>query len=226
MFSAVIFDIDGTLVDSGDGHARAWQEALRHFGKEVPYHEIRNQIGKGGDQTLPVFLSPDEIERFGKQLDRFKSQLYRREYMPRVRPFPRVRELLQRLRDDRKRLALATSAEPPELRHNLELMDVADLIDVTTSADEAARTKPFPDIFHAALRKLGHPPPSEVIVVGDSPYDAEAAGQVPLATIGMLCGGYSERQLRDAGCAAIYRDPADLLARYHESPISTGVVTA
>ncbi len=218
--TAVIFDVDGTLVDSGDLHARAWQEAFRHFGKRVPFAEIRNQIGKGGDQTLPVFLSPDEIQRFGAELESYKSQLYRRQYMKKVRPFPHVRELFERLHRERQRIALATSAAPEELHHNLALLHVDGLVDAMTSEDDACRTKPFPDVLLAALRKLGEPPPEQVVVVGDSPYDAEAANHIPLATIGVLCGGYTEQQLRDAGCCAIYRDPAHLLEHYESSPLA------
>lgn len=220
MIAAVIFDIDGTLVDSSALHARAWQESLRHFGKDAPYELVRQQIGKGGDQTLPVFLSPEEIARFGDALDRYKSQLYRTRYMPQVKPFPRVRELFARLRRDGKRIALATSAGAEELRHNLGLLHVDGLVDATTSEGDARRTKPFPDVFLAALRKLADPAPESAMVVGDSPHDAEAAAQVPLAMIGVLCGGYSEQQLRDKGCVAIYRDPADLLAHYDESPLA------
>jgi HAD superfamily hydrolase (TIGR01509 family) len=215
-----MFDVDGTLVDSSDLHARAWLDALRHFGKNPPYDLVRQQIGRGGDQTLPVFLSPEEIQRFGAELDRYKSDTYRGRYMPQVRPFPKVRELFERIHRDGKRIALATSAASDELRHNLGLLHVDDLVDAMTSEDDARRTKPFPDIFLAALGKLGDPAPESVMVVGDSTHDAEAAAQVPLPMIGLLCGGYSEQQLREKGCVAIYRDPADLLEQYEKSPLA------
>ncbi len=219
MIRAIIFDVDGTLVDSNHLHALAWQQALAHFGKQVEYEQVRNQIGKGGDQTLPVFLTADEIERFGKELDEYKSRLYRTRYMAKVRPFPKVRELFEGIRRRGQRIALATSAGKDELQHNLDLLNVRDLVEATTSEGDAQRTKPFPDVFLAALRKLGEPPRDEVAVVGDSPYDAEAAAQVPLLAVGVLCGGYAEQQLRDAGCAAVYRDPADLLEHYEQSPL-------
>ena len=220
MIESVIFDVDGTLVDTVDLHARAWQEAFRHFGKEVPLDAIRRHIGKGGDQTLPVFLSSAELAAFGTELDAYKSELYRRKFMPRAKPFPKVRELFQRLRQDGKRIALCTSAEIEELEHNKKLLNISDLIAAETSAADAKRTKPFPDVFFAVLRKLGNPPPETTMVVGDSPYDAQAAAHIPLATISLLCGGYSEQQLRDAGCIAIYRDPADLLTQYDRSPLA------
>src|SRR4026207_1558450 len=106
---AFIFDIDGTLVDSNQFHVDAWDRTFRHFGKQFPRGALRAQIGKGSDQHLPEFLTPEEIKRFGKELDQYRSQLFRKEYLPRVRPFPKVRELFQRICDDDKRIVLASS---------------------------------------------------------------------------------------------------------------------
>ena len=106
---AFIFDIDGTLVDSNELHVDSWERAFRHFGKQFPREALRAQIGKGTDQYLPEFLTPDEIERFGKKLDEYRSEIFRKEYLPHVRPFPKVRELFQRIRDDGKRIVLASS---------------------------------------------------------------------------------------------------------------------
>ena len=101
-----------------------------------------------------------------------------------------------------------------------QLARIEDLLAGETSADDVEKSKPHPDIFAAALKEVGNPPVTEVIVVGDTPYDAEAAGKLNLRTIGVLCGGWTEEELRRAGCVAIYRDPADLLARYDESPLA------
>jgi len=111
MARAVLFDIDGTLVDSVDHHARAWQEALAHFGKEVPYRDVRSQIGKGGDQLLPVFLSEDELERFGEELSEYRTGLYQRNYLPVVKVFPEARELLARLKQSGTTIGLASSCQ-------------------------------------------------------------------------------------------------------------------
>ncbi len=219
MLRAVIFDIDGTLVDSVDLHARAWQEAFRHFGREVPYEQVRHQIGKGGDQLMPVFFSEEELNRFGTEMEEYRGELYKRDYLSLVRPFPRVRELFLRVRADGHRIALASSAKGDELETYKKLLQIGDLISGETSADDAAKSKPHPDIFAAGLKELGDPAPQEVIVVGDTPYDAEAAGKLDLRTVGVLCGGFPEDELREAGCVAIFRDPADLLARYEESPL-------
>jgi HAD superfamily hydrolase (TIGR01549 family) len=217
MLKAIIFDIDGTLVDSVDLHARAWQEAFRHFGREVEFEKVRHQIGKGGDQLMPVFFSEAELERFGEEMEKFRGDIYKRQYISRVRAFPQVRELFERIRRDGKRIALASSAKKDELKVYKELARITDLIEEETSADDAEKSKPHPDIFEAALDALGDVRADEAIVVGDTPYDAVAAGKAGLRTIGVLCGGFPEAELRAAGCVDIYRDPADLLARYDAS---------
>jgi HAD superfamily hydrolase (TIGR01509 family) len=216
---AVIFDIDGTLVDSVDFHARAWQETFRRYGREVPFEAVRHQIGKGGDQLMPVFLPEDVIAERGEEIETFRKELFRREYLPSVHAFPAVRDLFERLRRDGKRIALASSAKGDELERYQKLAGIADLVEVATSSDDAERSKPHPDIFRAALQRLGSIRPAEVIVVGDTPHDAEAAGRAGLRTIGVLCGGFPEDELRAAGCVAVYRDPQDLLDRYDVSPL-------
>ena len=220
MITAIIFDVDGTLVDSVDLHAEAWRVAFGRFGKNVSFEEVRKQIGKGGDQLLPVFLSQQDMEKFGKELDRYRSDLFKRDYLPRVKPFPRVRQLFERIRHEGKRIALASSAKEDELTAYKKIAAVEDLIDAETSSDDAEKSKPYPDIFHAALSALGDVAPDGVLSVGDTPYDAQAAAQAQLRTIGLLCGGWSAEELRAAGCFAIYRDAADLLARYNDSPLS------
>ena len=221
MIRAVIFDIDGTLIDSVDYHAQAWVEAFEKFGKDVRFEDVRGQIGKGGDQLLPVFLTEDELERFGKPLDEWWSEHLKRQYLPKFRAFPRVRALFERILADGKQIALASSAKPEELARYKEIAGIADLIadDEATSSADAEQSKPHPDIFLSALSKLGIDP-CDVLVVGDTPYDAEAAGKAGLSTIGVLCGGFPEASLRDSGCIAIFRDPADLLTSYDASPLA------
>src|SRR2546423_14273717 len=120
MLLAFIFDIDGTLVDSNEFHVESWDRAFRHFGKQFSKEELRTQIGKGSDQYIPEFLSPEEIERFGKQLDEYRSELFKKEYLPRVRPFPKVRELLQRIHDDDKKIVLASSGKKDDTAYYIE----------------------------------------------------------------------------------------------------------
>lgn len=217
MADAVIFDIDGTLLDSVDLHAQAWQEAFRHFGHEIPFAQIRAQIGKGGDQLLPVFLGPEELKERGKALEEFRGALFKEKYLPKVRPFPCVRELFQKLKANDQQIALASSAKPEELQIFKRIAKIEDLVGVETSSGDAEKSKPHPDIFEAALDRMGEIRRDEIVVVGDSPHDAEAAGKAGLPTVGVLCGGFPEAALREAGCIAIYADPADLLRKYEDS---------
>ena len=220
MINAVIFDVDGTIVDSVDLHAKAWQVAFAEFGKNVSASAIRRQIGKGADQLLPVFFSKVELDRFGQELDRRRSQLFKKEYLPNVKAFPRVRDLFKRIKQDEKLIALASSAKQDELEAYKKIAAVGDLVTAETSSGDVESSKPDPDVFQAALTRLGIVSPDEAIVVGDTPYDAEAAGKLNLRVVGMLCGGWTEKQLRQAGCIEVYRDPAELLTKYDGSAIS------
>ncbi|HXR86630.1 MAG TPA: alpha/beta fold hydrolase [Stellaceae bacterium] len=212
--SAVIFDIDGTLVDSVDLHAQAWQEAFRHFGHEIDYGAIRSQIGKGGDQLMPVFLSQDELREKGEALENYRAALFKEKYLPRVTGFAAVRSLFERLRADGKRIVLASSAKKDELEVYEAIADIVDLVDAEVSADDVDRSKPHPDVYESALTKLGRIDAAQAIAIGDSPYDAEAAAKAGLETIGVRCGGFPETGLRHAGCSVIADDPAELLRQY------------
>ncbi len=217
MIKAVIFDIDGTLIDSVDLHAHAWQEAFAKFGVKVGFEDVRSQIGKGGDQLLPVFLSKEQQEQFGKALDRYRGELWKANYMSQVKPFPRVRELVQRMKDDGFQVALASSAKGDEVDFYKRVAHIEDLIEEQTSADDAERSKPHPDIFEAALARLKDVDAREAVTVGDSPYDAIAAGKLKMTSIGVLSGGFPEDDLRKAGYSEIYKDCADLLKGYDAS---------
>ena len=214
MLQAVIFDVDGTIVDSVDLHAEAWRVAFEKFGKIFSFHEIRRQIGKGSDQLLPVFLSKEELDQFGEDLDEYRSGIFKKDYLPRVQAFPRVRELFHRIKKDGKQIVLASSAKADELEAYKKIARIDDLIESETSSDDADRSKPYPDIFQAALARLNGVTPENAIVIGDTPYDAEAASKANLKTIGLLCGGWTEEELRLAGCVATYRDAEDLLSNY------------
>ena len=216
----VIFDLDGTLIDTVDLHAACWVEALKHFGVDVPFDDIRVQIGKGGDQILHGLLPPDLIEEKGEEIQEFRSDLFKREYMHKARPFPRVRELFERIKDSGQRAVLASSGTAGEVERYKEVAGIADLIDDATSSDDAERSKPFPDIFQAALAKLAPLGPDEAVVVGDTPYDAEAARKAGLKSVGVLCGGFPEEALRSAGCMAVYEGAEDLVRNYERSPLA------
>jgi len=216
MIKAFIFDIDGTLIDSNDFHAEAWQKAFAKYGKKIAFKKIRPQIGKGADTLLPEFLTDQEIEKFGDEIADLRGKIFKREYMSRVKPFPKVRELFQKIKDDGKKVALASSSNEDEVEEYKKIADIEDLVEKSTSADDAEESKPEPDIFEAALKLLGNPAPEMVLVIGDTPYDAEAAAKAKLKIFGVLCGGFAEKNLREKGCAAIYQNPADLLENYEK----------
>ena len=221
MIKAVIFDIDGTLVDSVDLHTHAWQEAFAHFGKNIEYEAIRSQVEKGGDQLIPVFLSKQAQERFGKELDEYRGQLFKSKYLSKVKPFPRLRELVQCVTDDGKQVALASSAKEDEVEIYKRIAHIDNLIEKQTSSDDAEKSKPHPDIFEAALQQLRNVQPEEAVTVGDSPYDAIAAKKLNMSSVGVLSGGFPDKDLRAAGYSEIYRDCADLLEKYQRSMIAS-----
>src|SRR3954471_23695238 len=144
MVKAAIFDIDGRLVDSVDLHAECWREALAHFGIDVPFESVRSQIGKGGDQLLPVFVAADDLARRGEAIERYRGELFKRDYLPAVRPFPKVRELFERVRDAGLKIVLASSAKGDELRHYKRIARIEDLVDGEVSGDDVEHSKPCP----------------------------------------------------------------------------------
>jgi HAD superfamily hydrolase (TIGR01509 family) len=220
MVKAVIFDVDGTLIDSVDFHARAWRDAFGEFGHDIDLATIRGQIGKGGDQLMPVFLSGEEQERIADKLEERRSAILHERYLDKIQAFPEVRALFQRILKDGMQILLASSAKGDDLKIYKELAKIDDLLDAETSSDDADKSKPHPDIFQAALAKLKDVDAGDAIVIGDTPYDAEAAGKAGLRTIGVRCGGWPNDKLKAAGCIAVYSDPADLLARYDASPLA------
>lgn len=214
---AVLFDIDGTLIDSNDFHAEAWSRAFARFGEYIPAEQVRAQIGKGADNLMPALLSDAFIEEHGEDVQEYRGEIFERDYLDRIRPFPDVRALFERIAAAGLRIMLASSGTEDEVAHHLELIGCGDLVEKTTSADDAERSKPDPDIFTSALAKLGDVSADEAVVVGDSPYDMQAAKALGLATIGVRCGGFADDALIDAGCDQLFDDPADLLLRFDGS---------
>jgi HAD superfamily hydrolase (TIGR01509 family) len=216
MIKALLSDIDGTLVQSNWLHAAAWKDAFAEMGIEITVEEARRQIGKGGDEVIPVFVPWWKREHVEAPLKELRKFIFKSEYLSQVKPLPRVREFLLRLKEAEIRLSLATSASQEDLTEYKKIADMEDLVEVESSADDANHSKPHPDIFQATLKKLKLKP-EQVLALGDTPYDAEAAGKAGLWTIGVMTGGWSREDLLAAGCVEVYEDVGDLLDHFDES---------
>ena len=218
MVRAVLLDVDGTLIDSNDAHARAWVDVGKEFGFDIDFGRVRWLIGMGGDRVLPDLTGlEEESDRGRAMLDR-RGEIFRERYLPRLGAFPGTHDLLDRLRGDGRKLVVATSASAKDLSALLKQADLEDLIDDSTNSDEAEESKPAPDIVEAALGKAGVPA-SEVVMLGDTPYDVKAAQRAGVRIIGLRCGGWNDRDLQ--GAIEVHDDPAGLLRLYDRSILAT-----
>lgn len=215
-YRGILLDLDGTLVDSNDAHARAWHRAFTENGQDIPYEEIRRRIGMGGDNLIPSLLGVEKESELGSRISERRGEIFRNELLPHLRPFPGVRPLLERMRDAGLRLVVATSSPEEEMKPLIEIAGIRDLLEERTSADDADSSKPDPDIIHAALDRLGLPAEAAVML-GDTPYDIAAAGEAGVGVIAFRCGGFPDEDL--VGALGIYDGPADLLERWEESPL-------
>jgi HAD superfamily hydrolase (TIGR01509 family) len=213
---AVILDVDGTLIASNDAHARAFVDAAAEMGIEADFQQIRRLIGMGGDKLIPRVFGFDKETPEGKQLDEHKGQIFRDRYLPTLEPTPGARALLERLRDDGLRRVVATSAQKRDLQGLLQRAGVEELTDQSTSASEVEESKPDPDVVEAALKQAGAPA-EQVVMIGDTPYDVEAATRAGVRILGVRSGGWASEDLR--GAVAVFDHPADLLARYADTPL-------
>jgi HAD superfamily hydrolase (TIGR01509 family) len=214
---AVILDVDGTLVDSNDAHAQAWVEVGREFDIEIPFEAVRPLIGMGGDKVLPRLTGLEEDDPEGAKITERRGEIFRERHLAGVRAFPDVRALLDRMREAGLKLVVASSASKEDLEPLLEAAGAAELLGDSTSSDDAEESKPAPDIVEAALEEAGVPA-QDVVMIGDTPYDVEAATRAGVRIIALRCGGWDDDAL--AGAAAIYDDPADLLLNYAASPLA------
>ncbi len=216
---AVLFDIDGTLIDSNGCHVQAWAEAFRRLGAHVDDRAIHDQIGKGADMLIPA-LWPGATDAQRKRLEAAHGQVFQGEFLDRAQPFPGASSLLRRVHQAGRKVVLASSAPKTELERYMDVLGVRDLVSRTTTADDVENTKPAPDILSVALKTLAPLTAEEVIMVGDTPYDAMAADRCGVATIGLRSGGFSDAALTEAGAVAIFDDVASLLSAYERSPLA------
>ncbi|WP_076073121.1 HAD family hydrolase [Sphingomonas montana] len=215
---AILFDIDGTLVDSNDMHVLAWEEAFGEVGATFDRQVVHDQIGKGADMLVPALLpAMDEAEQTA--LGERHGEIFKAKYLDAAKPFAGAHDLLAHAHGLSQQVVLASSASAAELEHYVGLLNAADLVSATTSSDDVEKTKPAPDIFATALAKLPGIGAGAVIVVGDTPYDIEAAGKCGIAAVGVRSGGFDDAVLEQAGAVALYDDVAALLADYAASPL-------
>ena len=216
MVKGILSDVDGTLVDSNDYHADAWQDAFHDFGVDLSWQAIRRQIGKGGDQLIPSFLSPEQISSFGEKIEQKKDRIFKQNYLGKVRGFSGVQPLFERLRQDKKNIVLATSGGTEEIEYYTGLLGIGKWIEGWVTSDDVARSKPHPDLFHIALDRF-QLKTDEVVVLGDSPYDVVAGKKIGLTALAVLTGGFTKELLQEAGAAEIYKDLPALLEGYDHS---------
>lgn len=216
MIKAILFDIDGTLLDSNDAHAESFVEAFKNFDKTVSFVELKWLIGMGADLILEKYLSKNEIKKFGKDLLDYRKRIFLEKYLPEVETISGVKELFKKLYADKFLIALASSASDEELEKYKNKLKVSKYLSEETTADDAENAKPAPDIFQAALQKLKNVEKSEALIIGDTPYDAEAAVKAKIRIIGVKTGGWSEEKLESKGCAEVYENITEIYKKYGE----------
>lgn len=207
--------MDGTLVLSNDAHAEAWVKAFAYYGYKIAYDEVRRLVGMGGDKIIPKLVPGLNNESgMGKKITTFRTKLFQDEYAPKLEAAPGSRELVEKLQDEGYKLMVASSAKEEELENLLKAAQVNDLLTEAATSGDAEQSKPDPDIVHAALEKIGLPP-EQVIMIGDTPYDIEAAERAGVQLIAVRCGGWGDKDL--VGAVRIFDDPADLAAHFDKS---------
>lgn len=222
---AMIFDVDGTLVDTNRVHVEAWWRAFQRCGYEVPVSRIAPEIGKGGDKLVPAVLGEAADKESGEALRNYHNE----EFLDMAahehfQVFPHVAALFQALHERGLKVALATSAKPKQLEavEKSAKFELRDLVDIVVTAEDAEQSKPAPDIVAVAVKKLGLSP-HQCAMVGDSPYDAQASREAGVICFGVLTGGFSREKLLQAGAIAVWQDTADLLKHLDATLGSTKV---
>jgi HAD superfamily hydrolase (TIGR01549 family) len=221
-FSGYIFDVEGTLVDSVPQNLLSLKDALAKFGVSASYALLQLYSGLDGDQTLQLVAPSLDVGERKKVLE-LQAKLYEANYLESVKAFPCVRDVFEALTRGGGRIALATDCQGPELKHYLSLLNVSDLIDAMACGDDVEHGKPDPRLVWLALRKLGVAA-GEAVMIGDTPYDAEAARGAGTAAAGLLTGGFVEEVLADAGCFAVAKDLNELLTYLESGPSRPAVV--
>jgi HAD superfamily hydrolase (TIGR01509 family) len=212
---AAILDVDGTLVDTNYQHAIAWYQAFRQLDCHLPIWRIHRHIGMGGDQLVEALAGKEFDEEHGDDVRAAEKALYLAT-MPTVEPLGESRELIEDLKEQGRKVVLASSAKADEIEHYLDLLDARELADDWTTSADVEETKPEPDLVVAALDKLGT---KDAVMVGDTPWDVEAAKRAGIETVCILTGGFSRDELEEAGAVAVFESVAELRERIADTPL-------
>ena len=215
--SAVLFDVDGTLVDSNDAHAEAWVKAFREFDVRVDPIEVRRAIGMGGDKLMPRVSGIEESSPLGRKISERRGEIFKQEFLPTLKPFPGASDLLVAIKSRRLKAVAASSASESDLKALLEIANATELMDDWTSSDDADQSKPEPDIVHAALSRA-KASPKQAVMIGDTPYDIAAGRSAGVRVIAFRSGGWLDPDL--TGAIEIYEGPWDLLDRLDSSVLA------
>jgi HAD superfamily hydrolase (TIGR01509 family) len=218
-YAAVLFDIDGTLVDSNYLHVDAWARALEDVGHPVPVWRIHRAIGMDSAKLMEILLE-DDLDRLGDEAKERHSTHYRRD-AERLRSFDQAQDLLRALAGRGMKVVLATSAPEEEFELLRKVLEVDDAIAEFTTSEDVSTAKPAPDVVQMALKKAGVDP-EQALMIGDAAWDMQAAAKAGVAAVGVRTGGIGPGELRDAGAIAVYDDVAQLLAELDESPLYRG----
>jgi len=213
----VILDIDGTLVDTNYHHALAWYRAFRQHGHVVAIWRIHRHIGMGGDKLVESLVGEDVEREQGDDIRSAEKPLYMA-MIEEVEPLDGARDLVVDLKDAGHQVVLASSAKQDEVEHYLDLLDARDLADDTTSSADVEETKPAPDLVQSALKKAGAEP-ADAVMIGDTPWDIEAAQKAGLPTLAVMTGGFSEDELREAGALEVFETIQDLRSGLARTPL-------
>lgn len=218
-FDTVVFDIDGTLLDSNYHHAVAWSRAFEQvLDRHVPIAAIHRHIGMGGDRLVAAVAGDEVEERHGDAVrERWEQEFD--QIIEETQLFEQARELLAAVGRAGLKVALASSSIPRHAERSLELLRADEHADDWTTSEDAGESKPDPELLDEALKKVGG---GRAVMVGDAVWDVEAANAQGIPTIGLLSGGYGRQELLDAGAVAVYADPADLLAHLDEALAAAG----
>ena len=214
--AAALFDVDGTLVDSNDAHARAWVAAFAEHGLVIEFTRVRRCIGMGGDKLMPAVSGVEEDSERGMAIARRRGEIFSEQFLPHLKPFRDAGRLVADLKGRGHTIVAASSAKRDELQSLLAIAGADALMDASTSSDDATHSKPDPDIIQAALKRA-NAAPTDSVMIGDTPYDIEAAQRAGVPVIAFRCGGWSDEDL--GGALAIYDGPWHLLSSLDDSPL-------